>query len=159
MHSAQIRIISCEHSDLESSEYTVRIERIGEESVNIKAYLYCDFASELNYGDKMISTFYVDTPSAYDGSDRDILLTLNANGEYPVYYKNVGNADRFSIDGIRDICGQIRRGFLSYVDGVFGNDDGALVKAFLINDTALSTASRYSLKFTFALQGVKHLPI
>ena len=57
--AAQVRILSLEYSDENSSEYLVRLERIGQDEPEIKAYLYCDFPSELDYGDKMISKFKI----------------------------------------------------------------------------------------------------
>ena len=130
---ARVRILSCEYSDQTSSEYLVRIEKIDEDEPDIKAYLYCDFPSELDYGDKMISTFKISQASDYVNKQGDILLTLSINEDAPVYYKEAESVNYFSADGIMHICRTVREAFGEYVDSIFG-ESSALVKGFLIDD-------------------------
>ena len=131
--AAQIKVLSCEYSDDKSSEYVARIERIGEEPLNIKAYLYCDFYSELDYGDRMIGSFRIEEPTGHESDQKDILLVLDAIKDEPIFYKRADSESFFSVDGIMRICQHIRKLFGNYTDGIFG-DASALVKGFLVDD-------------------------
>ena len=131
--AAQIKIVSREYTDGKSSEYVVRIERIGEEALNIKAYLYCDFTSELDYGDKIIGNFRISQPTGHECDQKDILLVLDAINDKPIFYKHTDNKSFFSFDGAMRICQHIRELFSNYVDGIFGQASG-LVKGFLVDD-------------------------
>ena len=150
---AQVRVISCERADENHSEYIARIEKIGNKNVNIKSYIYCDFNPELDYGDKMVGTFNVSEPSGYESEQKDILLVLDAVGDYPILYKNTTNANYFSLDGVIRICQSIRNVFKAYVDSIFG-EASALVKGFLIDDREdISIAVQNDFKRT----GTTHL--
>ncbi len=131
--AAQIKIVSRENSDDKSSEYVVRIERIGEEELNIKAYLYCDFYSELDYGDRMIGSFQIGEPTGHESDQRDILLVLDAIKDEPIFYKAANSKNFFSLDGVMRICQHVRKLFSDYTDIIFG-EASALVKGFLVDD-------------------------
>lgn len=150
---ARVRILSCEYSDQTSSEYLVRIEKINEDEPDIKAYLYCDFPSELDYGDKMIATFKISKPSDYVNKQGDILLTLSINEDAPVYYKESETVNYFSADGIMHICRTVREAFAQYVDSIFG-ESSALVKGFLIDDRSDISLCEQS---KFKRSGTTHL--
>lgn len=151
---AQIVILSREYADGENSEYLVRVEQIGDAELNIKSYLFCDFPSELDYGDRMICSFDIDEPVGYESDHKDILLVLNTAEDAPVYYKTAEDVSYFSFDGIMRLCQSLRNAFSDYVDGIYGEAVAPLVKGFLVNDTEDIPAS---VQTDFKRSGTTHL--
>ena len=152
--AAELEIISLEYSDGESSEYTVRLTEAKGEAPNIKAYLVCDFPTDLNCGDRIIAL--VDSedvePKGYS-IGKDILLMLSCDASQPILYAEAEEYPAFSIDGIKNKASELRAAFGRYVDGIFG-DSSALVKGMLVNDK--SGMSVYT-KTQFSRAGAAHL--
>lgn len=152
--SAELSLISLEHSDEYGSEYVARIERVNGDAASIKCYLSCPFASEFSFGDKLLATLEVE----YAGSranfyDDDIILFVEIPTGEQVLYSRAEQRNIFSPDGFRVFTKDLRSRLSSYVDSVFG-DGGALVKGMLINDRSdLSDHTRSQ----FSRAGASHL--
>ena len=117
-----------------SSEYTARITDIGKDSVSIKSYLYCESKEEFYYGDTVIALGDISKAYGSAGIDRDILLSVYVAEDAPMIFDRAEEINYFSEDGFAHICNNIRSSFGDYVDSLFGKENGALVKGFLIND-------------------------
>ena len=151
---AKVRIISCERNDNTTSEYLVRIEQIGDNDLNIKGYLYCDFSTELDYGDRVICSFDIEESIGSESSHKDVLLVLNNVDEAPVYYNKAESPSYFSFDGIVRMCKGIRQSFIDHVDRVYGKEVAPIVKGFLINETE---DIHSSVEMDFKRSGTTHL--
>ena len=137
-----------------SSEYTVRIKQIDDKKSNIKAGLHCSFPSELDYGDVVMAVADISEPTYRNKGDKDKLLSLSVSDERPVLYKEETDTNYFSADGIKYVFGKARVSFGEYVNNLFGEEKGALIRGFLINDTSdISSA----VKLDFRRSGTSHL--
>lgn len=147
-YPAEMKILTCEYSGEDASEYSVRIIQMEDEALNVKAYLYCDFPSDLSYGDRVLAVVDVHTGGiGVSGQNADTLLSLSIDSSKPVLYENEEQTNYFSIDGVMVLCHSLREAFGNYVDGLFGKDISALVKGFLINDKSdISSAVRSDFK-------------
>ena len=152
--AVKVEIIEVDELLKTSSEYTVRIKQIDDKKLNIKANLYCSFDSELDYGDVVLVVADIEKPTIRDKDDKDKLLSLVVNSDMPALYKEETEPDYFSADGIKYIFGNVRASFGEYVNGLFGEERGALIRGFLINDTSdISSA----VKLDFRRSGTSHL--
>ena len=151
--SVELEILSQEGSYKNSSEYIVKIKQIGEDSVNIRAYLNCDFASDFSFGDRVIAFATIREFKHYSAKDGSILLSLTVDETNPVFYKNDVDS-YFSLDGIRAAFGGIRNGFVNYIDSLFEGEDAGLVKGMLINEKSGLSFKTIS---EFRRAGVSHL--
>lgn len=152
--AVKLEIIGVESQSDKSSEYTVRIKQIEDKELNIKADLYCEFSSSFDYGDTLMSAVDIELPTNRNNDDKDKLLSLTVKDELPVLYKEEYQPDYFSFDGIRYICKNIRNSFGEYVNRIYGEESGALVRGFLIND---KSDIPYSVKSDFSRSGISHL--
>ncbi len=150
----RVEIIGVEEISEESSEYTVRVKQIGDEKLNIKATLHCDFYSSLSYGDTALVVSEIGAPLYRDNSNRDKLLWLTVKDGNSALHKEAESANYFSADGIKYISRNMRNAFGEYVDEIFGEENGALVRGFLINDTSQISSA---IKSDFRRSGTSHL--
>ncbi len=150
----EMKIISQEYSSDTTSEYIVKVTQLNEENTDIKAYLYCDFPSDLSYGDRVITLVDLRDSDKIINNDKSILLEANVVEGSDVFFKPSQIVDYFSIDGLRAICAMARACFINYVDGIFDGDSRALIKGFLINDRTDISAKVTS---DFRRSGVSHL--
>ena len=145
-----VEILSCEYSTEYSSEYVVRVEQVGDDIADVKGMLYCDFASDFAYGDKLIVYANVSCSSNYDKS---ILLNLNVYDGYSIFHQDAENDSYFSIDGVRAIFNSLRNYFTDYIDSLYADESG-IVKGFLISDKSDIVSKTIS---DFRRAGVSHL--
>ena len=124
-----VKIISQSYDD----EYDVRILRVGNTEVDIKANLYLESDESFEYGDELIMNAKI-----YESKDsRDIsrLLSVSSLDDSDVYVNRAEMRNYFSYDGIMSLCHSLQNKFSVHVDKVFG-DHGALAKGLLVNDTS-----------------------
>lgn len=127
-NTVMVRIIGPE----ETNGYEVRLLRVGDEEVDMRADLYIDVDEELEYGDELILRAGIGRAS--DSLDRSKLIALTANiDDTSVYLNREENENYFSIDGLRFACYSIREAFGGFVDNAF-EDYSGLVKGLLVND-------------------------
>ncbi len=148
-----LKIISPEESDEHYSEYNVKIIQVGEKSENIKGYLYCDFPSELSYGEQIIANCELKDADTHN-KDRDILLDIYLTEGEKVLYKKYEGGGEFSLDAVAASLSGFRNKFSSYVDSIFDEDSRGLIKGFLISDKS-DIANKTSTDFRRS--GVSHL--
>lgn len=154
-HPAEMKIISCQHSSEDSSEYLVRVEQIGDETLDVKAYVYCDFPSELSFGNKMLAVVTVCGEGVgSSGQSSDTLLSLTVDSSQLIMYSEGESGKYFSIDGIVAFSHSVRKAFGEHVDKLFGKEISALVKGFLIND---KSDIPQTVKSDFKRSGTLHL--
>ncbi len=154
-YSAQVEILSLEYSDKGTYEYSARLLQAGDERVDIKAYLVCDFDTEFSYGDRIVAV--VDSEAVEIGSnngmDKDTLLLLEVDPSQPVLYAESESPNLFSFDWIRSLTRAMRASLCDYIDSLFG-EDSALVKGMLIDER--SGFSTYT-KAQFNRSGTLHI--
>ena len=124
-----VRIVS----QNDEEKYGVRLLRVGDENVNIKAELNFETKENLEYGDELIMNADIDEAS--DIRDRSKLISLAHIEESEVYIKRAEAKNYFSVDGILALCYSLQDNFSNHVDTVFG-EHAALAKGLLINDTS-----------------------
>lgn len=124
-----IKIVSKSYDD----RYNARIMRVGDNEVDVKANLYWDDDTELEYGDRLI--FNANIRTASDPHDISKLLAVYKVENSEVYINKVESGNYFSYDGIMALCHRLQNLFSAHVDKVFG-DYGALAKGLLVNDTS-----------------------
>ena len=124
-----VKIISQSGED----EYSVRLLRVGDREVDIKADLLCDIDEKLEYGDRLAMNAEVFLGS--DNRDKSKLLTVEMLEESDVYIDRAEIRNYFSFDGIAALCHSFQKGFSNHVDKVFG-DHSAIAKGLLVNDTS-----------------------
>ena len=152
--TVKLTVISKEAAGESSSEYTVRITNIGRDRVNIKSRFYCDNKSELSCGNEVIALCDIFDFDKSIGVERDILLSAYADGEVPMLVNREAEINYFSADGLAVLCDSIRGAFGNYVESLFGKQDGALVKGFLVNNTS---DIPFSVHSDFKRSGTLHL--
>jgi hypothetical protein len=153
-YSAELEILSLEYSDALSTEYNVRVLKIGEDKVNIKSYLVCEFDSEFSYGDRLVAVVESEAAEIKSSNlDKDILLYLCVDSSQPIMYSEQNEPAMFSFKWFGYKTKALRNYLCEYIDGIFG-DDGALVKGMLINER--SDISAFT-KSQFRRSGTSHL--
>lgn len=113
-------------------EYAVKLLRVGDEYVDIKAELSFEYEKDLEYGDELI--FNAAIERATDVRDRSKLISLAVIEEDRVFVKEPDSKNYFSADGIASLCHDLQEGFSDHVDKVFG-DHAPIAKGLLVNDT------------------------
>lgn len=152
--TVKMKVLSKETIYENGSEYIVRITHIDGDEINIKAYFCTEGATEFSHGDKLIAQCNISKVYKNSGVERDVLLYMIAEQETPMLLDREEKINYFSLDGIGLICGNIRDAFSNYIDSLFGKQDGALVKGFLVNDKSGLPFSVYS---DFKRSGTLHL--
>ena len=132
-HEALVRIVSLEEKGKDSSEYIVRIKRVGEDKTDIKARLFCEFSSDFSYGNVISSSFRIEKANERYAKDKDIMLHVFADTGKTIYFGRGSADNHFLADAIERISRNIRISFSGYVDELYGSDS-ALLKGFLISD-------------------------
>ena len=123
-----LKIISKEYDD----QYNVRLLKIGDKEVSMRATFVVDVEENFEYADELIVRANV--RKSTNIFDRSILLTVFAQTEdVGVYLNRAEEKDYFSFDGIRALCGSLQDSFGDFVDNAFG-DYGGMVKGLLVND-------------------------
>ena len=132
-------------------EYDVRLLRVGDKYVNIKAELSFDGVDELDFGDELIFNAAIERAS--DNSERSKLISLAVTEEDRVFIKKSENISYFSVDGISALCHGMQEAFSNHVDSVFG-DHSAIAKGLLVNNTEDIDART---KTAFKRSGTSHI--
>lgn len=151
--AVEMKIISTEYSTENGAEYLVKIKQIGEERTNIKAYFSLDLASELSYGDRVITLAEIEENGNVN-RDPSVFLRLSPVEGAEIYSKSADVSDYFSLDGIAALFKNVRSGFIEYINGLFGEEDGAFLRGMLINDTTDISSKTMS---DFRRSGVSHI--
>ncbi len=152
---AQVKVLSCEYSYDDASKYAVRVERIDDEKCSFAAYMYSDLALSLEYGERLITRFDVESMSLSDMnaySDGILLELTMLDGK--IYTQAPSEMSLLSPDGVRSVMRKWRTAFIGYVDTLFDGESRGLVKGFLINDTS---ELPNSTKAAFRRSGTSHL--
>ena len=132
-------------------EYDVRLLRVGDTDVNIKAELLLNFEDKFEYGDQLIMNARVDV--ANDSRDRSRLLSVIMIDGSEVYVNKAEIKNYFSYDGVMSLSKSLQKEFSKHVDEVFG-DHSALAKGLLVNDTSdIDTKT----KTDFKRSGTSHI--
>ncbi len=127
-NTVMVRIIGPE----KTHGYEVRVLRVGDKEVDLRADLYIDIDENFEYGDELIMRARVGR--AHDSLDRSKLIALTAEiDDSSVYLRKEEDKNYFSVDGLRFMCYSIRDAFGEFVDGAF-EDYSGLVKGLLVND-------------------------
>ncbi len=153
-HPVEMKVLYCEYSTEYASEYIVRIQRLGEESTDIKGRLCLDFASELPFAERIITLADIELYDGYGNDNADVLLDVSVCEGAEIYHKSDNENAYFSLDGIGAVLHEMRTAFTNYINELFGEKDGALLRGFLINDTSGLSAKTMS---DFRRSGVSHL--
>ena len=151
--AVEMKIISTEYSTENGAEYLVKIKQIGEERTNIKAYFSLDFASELSYGDRVITLAEIEALGNAN-QDSGVFLRLAPADGAEIYHKSADTNAYFSLDGIVALFKNVRSGFIEYINSLFGDKDGAFLRGMLINDTSDIPSKTMS---DFRRSGVSHI--
>ena len=131
--------------------YDIRLLRVGDKEVNIRAELVDLEIDDVSFGDRLI--FNAEIEYYENAQDRSELLVLSADGVDEFYIDRNENENYFSIDGITNLCYSLREGFSNYVDSVFGSY-GGIVKGLLVNDKSDIDAKTNS---NFRRSGTLHI--
>ena len=133
-YTAELEVISLEYSDSLSSEYNVRLLQMGEDKVNIKSYLVCDFESDFSYGDRLVAVVDSEELELKNSKlDKDILLYLHVDCSQPIMYAEENEPNMLSFAWLRSKTKIMRNSLCEYIDSIF-DGDGSLVKGMLINE-------------------------
>ena len=124
-----VKIVSKSGED----EYNVRLLRVGDRDVDIKADLLCDIDENFEYGDRLAMNAEVFLQN--NDRDKSKLLTVEMLEESEVYLDRAEIKNYFSFDGVAALCHSFQKGFSEHVDKVFGNHS-AIAKGLLVNDTS-----------------------
>ena len=164
---AQMSILECKYVSGNSATYIVRLDKLGESNVAIKALLVCGFSTELSMGDRVFANVEIvgmeDRAFGLTGRERsddpEVMLTA-------VLYDGVeATVERFDHEasfveklfyknGARVLFEEIRTDLKIHIDETFGEDIGALAKGYLLGDKSdIST----DVIRDFRRSGVSHL--
>lgn len=132
-------------------EYDVRLLRVGDTDVNIKAELLLNFEDKFEYGDQLIMNARIDV--ANYSNDRSRLLSVIMIDGSEVYVNKAEIKNYFSYDGVMSLSKSLQKEFSKHVDKVFG-DHSALAKGLLVNDTSDIDAKT---KTDFKRSGTSHI--
>ena len=122
-----VRIITEDYEN----EYNVRLLRVGDKEVNIKARLRCEIDEKLEYGDRLAMNADVDISEDIWGGTKTLNVSMLENSE--VFLDKAEIKNYFSIDGIMALTNALQEKFSEHVDRTFG-DHSALAKGLLVND-------------------------
>ena len=139
--SVEMLVISEEAASENYTEYIVKIKKLGDEPVNVKALLLCNFESKAGVCD----TIYAKAEISYSeegitSSQRDILLTAAIEeGDGAVYRSPEGEslwqrALSCGWDGIYAVVNALRHKTVNYFKDIFGEEYGALSAGLIMND-------------------------
>ncbi len=126
--AVMVRVISPE----QSYGYEVRLLRVGDKEVDMRADLYIEIDEDFDYGDELIFRAKIDRAKDTLDLSKLIALTADLDGTGS-YLRRNEDADYFSFDGFRFACYSLRDAFGEFVDGAF-EDYSGLVKGLLVND-------------------------
>ncbi len=131
--TVKLSVIKSEDND----SYTVRVQKIGEHDVSIKASLQFKTSAKLSYGDILMGQMDV-TPVGERNNvmrARGNLLSLYISEKSPPTLVR-GEKHRTPQDLILAVGASLQNAFSDYVDTIYDEDSRGFVKGFLINNTS-----------------------
>ena len=128
-HTVLVKIVSETYDD----RYDVRLLRVGENDVDVKASLIFNSTENLEYGDELIMNAKI--YESRDSRDYSRLLALYKLDDSEIYINKAEIKNYFSYDGVMSLCHSLQNEFSMHVDKVFG-DHSAIAKGLLVNDTS-----------------------
>ena len=139
-----------------SSKYVVKVKRIGEESVNIKAYLICSFNTDIQEGDEIYGAAQI---KAERGDRPEQLLTLYMEDPDQCYARyssqNKGFFDYlFSDCGFEILSGELSDIIKDKLFSLLGETNGALAMGFF---TGERSDIPFEIARDFQRAGVSHI--
>jgi ComEC/Rec2-related protein len=152
----EMLVISEDSKSRYSTEYTVKIKRINEEEVDIKAKLVCGFEGRAECFD---SIFAAGELEYFEGDEATLLYVYvddakNArfisSGDAPLYQKAVA----YGAEGMLIAVSEIRSRVSEYITELYGERAGGLAVGLIMNDKSGITPENIR---DFRRSGVSHL--
>ena len=135
-NTALCYIVDEEYSSAHSKQYCVKITRIGEDNLNIKALLVCGFDPNISEGDEIYGLAEIE---AMQGNESEQLVTVYMEDAENCYIRRTSEGKGifellFSDCGIELLSGKLSDFIKSELFELLGEEKGALAMGFFIGE-------------------------
>ena len=138
-HTVLCQLLSKEYESEWGTEYLVKIRRIDEVEVEIRATLELDVNTDLSAGDVLYAPMKLESLSDSTYHSKGALLTAYVEDTHAAYVQRISMQASFwetltSDSGILILSAQIRESLSTYLKGSLGTELGALASGFFMGD-------------------------